>query len=195
VVALIAVCAASLGIYFNQDELFGQGTAASEQPAVQEQQQSQPVTGITIADSTTDTETTASGGSSTRPPMSTTQETASSAPERRVARTQSNTASNSNTSSDEWVFQDGQDKVVINGKSIRSGNVKIVNGKIITPEGEFPLNKQFQQLTPMMPKIPPVQIDPRTLTPEQRQRLRMLRQNHPEVFVKPPPQPTPTPDN
>ena len=175
--------------------MFGHGAAASDQPVVQDSQPNEQVTDITVANSTTTTESTASAGSSTQAPVSS-QETAAVVPERRAARTQSNTAPDSNSNDPgEWVFDDGDGKVVINGKSIRTGNVKIMNGKIITPEGEFPLNKQFRQMTPTMPQIPPVQIDPRTLTPEQRQRLRMLRQNHPEVFVKPPPQPSPSPDD
>jgi hypothetical protein len=76
---------------------------------------------------------------------------------------------------------------VINGKSITAGNVKIANGMVYTPQGVFPMNKQF----PPNVQIPNMPIDPSTLTPEQRRRLRMLRRNHPEVFVKPAPQPSP----
>ena len=186
---VLAVFATSLGLYLNQEKIFGDEARGVEPQSPQETQQSEPVTDIVAETSAQNEADTSSTNTSTHMPTAS-QESAASAPERRAPRAQANVASDTNSKDDDWVFEDGEDKIVINGKSIKTGNVKIMDGKIITPQGEFPLNRQFP-MSPSTPKIPPVQIDPRTLTPEQRRRLRMLRQNHPEVFVKPSPQASP----
>jgi hypothetical protein len=74
--------------------------------------------------------------------------------------------------------------LVINGDSIRAGNVMINKGRIVTPNG-FNFN-----MAPPNVRIPNPPIDPRKLTPEQRRKLRILRQQHPEMFQRPSPTPT-----
>lgn len=92
------------------------------------------------------------------------------------------------------------DKMVIDGKTVYIGNTKIVDGKIVTPDGTV-VGKG------MVPKAPPgPNVHPNTstvpaqweyyMTPEQRQKLRILRQQNRAlqkngVWSSPPPKPTP----
>jgi serine/threonine protein kinase len=178
--AVIAVCAASIGLYEFGDSLFGTTPATNETQKVESQAAEKPVTNISVTETSSNSEAaSALAGAPEEPSAPMEKRTA-------AAKPAANTAAHSN-SNDDFVFEDQGEKIVINGKSLTAGNVKIANGMVFTPQGTFPLNKQF----PPNVQRPNVPIDPSTLTPEQRRRLRMLRQNHPEVFVKPPPQPSP----
>jgi len=78
---------------------------------------------------------------------------------------------------------DEDEKVVISGDSLKAGDVMMKKGKIVTPDGEIDLN------VPVPPNMrqPGFPIDPKRLSPAQRRRLNILRQRHPEVFVRPTP--------
>jgi hypothetical protein len=82
---------------------------------------------------------------------------------------------------------DSDEKVVVNGDSIWVGNVLVNKGRVVTPGQGFDFNMQ-----PPNVRIPNVPIDPRYVTPEQRRKLRLLRQRYPGTAV---PQPSPTPRN
>lgn len=187
--AIVAVCATSLGIFINRDKLFSRESTAVA-PAATEVQQNETASEVNGANANVESISSASAGAASEQ-QDPTQEQSSATTERRstVARSSANTATSSNSDA-EMVPGDDDEKIVISGRSINVGNVKIKDGKVVTPEGEFPLKKQTPNF-PNSPRMPPVQIDPRSLSPEQRKRLRMLRQKHPEVFVKPSPGPSP----
>jgi hypothetical protein len=80
----------------------------------------------------------------------------------------------------------GDKDVVITDDSMKAGNVMTRRGKIVTPEEEFDRNFPQRRVPPNVPRAG-YPVDPRNLTPAQRRRLRILRQNHPERFAKPTP--------
>jgi len=178
--AVIAVCAASIGLYAFRDSLFGTTPITNETQQVQPQTPEEPIANISGAETSSNGEAaSALAGAPANSSAPTDKRTA-------AAKPASNTAAHSN-SNDDFVFEDQGEKIVINGKSITAGNVKIANGMVYTPQGAFPMSKQF----PPNANRPNTPIDPNMLTPEQLRQLRILRRNHPEVFVKPPPQPSP----
>lgn len=85
----------------------------------------------------------------------------------------------------------GDDKIVVEGDKITIGNVTVKDGKVIFPDGsvidgvEPPTNRTH----PVPPVIP--NVDLRRLTPEQRRKLRLLRERYPGAF---PPAPSATPN-
>ena len=98
---------------------------------------------------------------------------------------------------EEFVFVDPEDgeKVVIKKDSISVGDMKVQGGKVFMPDGKVYQVEKAPQ-TPVQPGAHPGQsvppIDLRRLTPDQRRKLRMLRERFPEAFPKPvPPSPEP----
>jgi serine/threonine protein kinase len=99
---------------------------------------------------------------------------------------------------DEFVFVDPDDgeKVVIKKDGIHVGDMKVQNGKVYMPDGRV-YEMQKTPTTPLQPgarvspRIPP--IDMRHLTPEQRRKLRMLKEQYPDAFPAPIPPPSPKP--
>ena len=99
---------------------------------------------------------------------------------------------------DEFVFVDPDDgeKVVIKKDGIHVGDMKVQNGKVYMPDGRvYEMQKTpttpLQPGTKVSPRIPP--IDMRHFTPEQRRKLRMLREQYPDAFPAPMPPPSPKP--
>ncbi|MFL6468276.1 MAG: serine/threonine protein kinase [Pyrinomonadaceae bacterium] len=182
--AIIAVFAASIGLLAFQEGLFdSHATEVESAPPVDQQSSDEAAASVSNNDEPVNSDPASATGSAPQ------EATAAGRERRATARTASNATAQTDPDED-IVLGDDNEKVVINSKSINAGNVKIMKGKIITPEGEFPFNQPY---TPNV-KIPAVPIDPALLTPEQRQRLRILRRNHPEVFVKAPPEPKSSPD-
>lgn len=83
------------------------------------------------------------------------------------------------------------ENITIKGDKIYMGNVRVENGKVYLPDGRIiPMNR-----TPRVPNVEPPDptfpnIDPRSLTPEQRRKLRILRERYPNGFPTPKPAPT-----
>jgi serine/threonine protein kinase len=91
------------------------------------------------------------------------------------------------------------DKVVVNGKNVYVGNMKIVDGNLVTPDGTV-VEKGMVPKTPSAPNVHPVPQNfpehwERYMTPEQRQKIRILRRNGGlptnTFWQTPPPKPTP----
>ena len=86
--------------------------------------------------------------------------------------------------------------MVIDGKTVYAGNFKIVDGKIVTPEGVV-VDKKMIPISPEVPAFSPnfPEHFEKYMTPEQRQKLRILRRNHnlPKngAWTAPSPKPTP----
>ena len=99
---------------------------------------------------------------------------------------------------DEFVFVDPEDgeRVVIKKDGIHVGDMKLQGGKVYMPDGKV-YQMEKTPVTPMQPgvrQVPPIDI--RRLTPEQRRKLRLLRERYPEAFPVPiPPSPKPKATN
>lgn len=105
-----------------------------------------------------------------------------------VAKTKKNEPSSDGTRTDGDGDDDDDEKVVIDGENIYVGNMKVEKDRVIMPDGRIYRKGQ----TPGTPHVqPPVfpNIDMRRLTPEQRRKLRILRQRYPESFPAPSPKP------
>ena len=98
----------------------------------------------------------------------------------------------------EFVFVDPEDgeKVVIKKDGIHVGDMKVQGGKVYMPDGKiYRMDKNI--VTPMQPgvrpepRMPP--IDMQRLTPEQRRKLRLLKEQYPDAFPAPIPPPSPKP--
>ena len=116
----------------------------------------------------------------------------------RRAKTEPNAPSSPDP--EEFVFVDPEDgeKVVIKKDSIHVGDMKVQGGKVYMPDGKvYQMGKTA--VTPVQPgmepspRVPP--IDMRRLTPEQRRKLRLLREQYPDAFPAPMPPPSPKPQS
>jgi hypothetical protein len=171
--AVLMVCAGSLGLYLNREQLFNEPAAVEEGPAAAPDT-TQPISEPVDSDQSSEaaeTDAPAADGS------------AGSAQERRAVapKAQPNAAKRGSNRAD----ADDDDEVVINGDSIKAGNVMIDKGGRVTSKGS---NFNFNMMPPNFP-VPPIQIDPRLLTPEQRRKLRIFRQNNPLPANRPRPTP------
>ena len=100
-------------------------------------------------------------------------------------------AAKASSDNDPDVNDDDGDNVVFKGEDIYVGNLKVKEGRIYMPDGSV-------YVTPKTPKIPGVHIPPvrlseeqmRQMTPEQRRKLRAVRERFPGAFpmVTPKPQ-------
>lgn len=82
------------------------------------------------------------------------------------------------------------DKVVVDGRTVRIGNMKIVDGKLVTPDGVV----IEEGLVPKSPGVHPVPPGfpadwNKYMTPEQRRKIKILQQNG--KWPSPLPKPTP----
>ena len=84
------------------------------------------------------------------------------------------------------------DEVIVKGDEIHVGKVTIKNGKVYMPDGTVYDAPKTPQTPGIHPKPPPIRFTEeqlRRLTPEQRRKLRMIRQRYPESFPRPTPWP------
>jgi len=85
------------------------------------------------------------------------------------------------------------DEVIMKGDTIHVGKIKIENGKVYMPDGtvhEVPRRPRNPGVQPPTPPVRLTQEQIRRMTPEQRRKLRILRERYPGTFS----QPTPDPD-
>jgi serine/threonine protein kinase len=177
VIAVLAVCAASVTLYVSQ--MSESQTGVPEQAPVVDQPQTadQPISNVMNADpsgSAANVETASNTASSSTQAQT----------ERRTPATRTQSSSTSPSANTPEVPDPDGDVVVIDKGTIKSGNVMINKGRLVTPGTDFNFNMQPPEV-----RIPNVPFDPRYMTPEQRRKLRILRQQHPEVFQRPSPTP------
>ena len=176
-IGIFALTLAGVGVYLNESYA-GQGASDEPLPAAEQPQAEQESEGANTSVAEASAANTGVEANTLTP----------TAPqnERRAARSQSNpvVSKRQNTGVDPDVTADDEPDVVIKGDSIWMGNVMVNKGRILTPGKGFNFNMQPPNV--LAPNVP---VDPRFLTPEQRRKLRMLRQQHPEAFQRP----TPTP--
>lgn len=78
--------------------------------------------------------------------------------------------------------------VIVDGDDIRVGNMQIKKGKIIMPDGTVYDEHTGARVYPNRPPPPVVgQPDLRQLTPQQRRKLRLLRERYPNAYPVPSP--------
>lgn len=79
--------------------------------------------------------------------------------------------------------------VVVDGENMRIGNMQIRKGKVIMPDGTVYDENTGSRVSPPNHPVPPNVREPdfRRLTPEQRRKLRLLRQRHPGAYPTPAP--------
>lgn len=79
--------------------------------------------------------------------------------------------------------------VVVDGENMRIGNMQIRKGKVIMPDGTVYDESTGVRVSPPDHPVPPNVTEPdlRRLTPEQRRKLRLLRQRYPGSYPVPTP--------
>lgn len=85
------------------------------------------------------------------------------------------------------------DEVVVKGDALYVGKIKIKDGKVYMPDGTVHDAPRTPRQPGVKPPVPPVRLTEeqmRNLTPEQRRKLRIMRERYPGTFS----QPTPYPD-
>ena len=180
VIAVLSACVLSVGLYLNQIAA-SLGPSQEEAPiAERPNQASEPISNIAVADS--------SASNSEANENATPVANSASQAERRNAspnKTQQGTTAKAQNGPDNDPDPDNDDdNVVVNGDTLTVGNVKIEKGKIWSNGREYNFN-----VPPPNVQIPSFPTMPRNLTPEQRRKLRILRQQHPEMFQRPSPTP------
>ena len=151
-------------------------TAAADAPAVNAAEAEQPLTEAGAANAAT---------TQSKPESSTALKRTADQAKRSVQ------GSNDEVDMENLVGPD--DEVVVKGDEIRVGKVRIKDGKVYMPDGTVYDAPKSPQAPGVHPKPPPIRLSEeqmRRLTPEQRQKLRMIRQRFPESF----PRPTPFPE-
>jgi serine/threonine protein kinase len=84
------------------------------------------------------------------------------------------------------------DEVVVKGDALYVGKIKIQNGKVYMPDGTVHDAPRTPRQPGVKPPIPPVRLTEeqmRNLTPEQRRKLRIMRERFPGTFSQPTPDP------
>lgn len=84
------------------------------------------------------------------------------------------------------------DEVIMKGDAIYVGKIKIQNGKVYMPDGTVHDAPATPRQPGVKPPIPPVRLTEeqiRNLTPEQRRKLRIMRERFPGTFSPPTPNP------
>ena len=100
---------------------------------------------------------------------------------------------------DKQKTQPGEDEVIVKGETVYVGNMKITDERIETPEiiiDENGLRRKKVTVSPIAPMspFPPLTAEQwKKLTPEQRKKIMVYRQNLPKHSPPPPPSPKPTP--
>jgi serine/threonine protein kinase len=179
IIAVLAACLLSAGLYLNQ--IAASIEPSQEAPPVTDQpdQQAGSISNVSAADpglANTDSAANAASFSNASAPTEKRSTTLKTPQAPNVPKTQSDANSDPG---------DNDDNLVVNGDILTVGNVKIEKGKIWSNGREY----NFNMPPPPNVRIPDIQTMPRALTPEQRRKLRMLRQQHPETFQRPSPTP------
>jgi serine/threonine protein kinase len=84
------------------------------------------------------------------------------------------------------------DEVVVKGDAIFVGKIKIQNGKVYMPDGTVHDAPMAPRQPGVKPPVPPVRLTEeqmKNMTPEQRRKLRILRERFPGTFAPPTPNP------
>ena len=195
-ILLILLGTAAGGAYMFREALFG--TAASALPVAENPQPPQEPAALPVS------ETEQSAASVAETPA-TSQQTdpaqpsgATTAAKKPNTQRKAGGTNEPDPDPDEFVFVDPEDgeKVVIKKDSIHVGDMKIQNGKVFMPDGKvYQMDK-----TPVTPIQPGVRVEPRMppidmqrLSPEQRRKLRLLREKFPDAFPAPIPPASPKP--
>jgi serine/threonine protein kinase len=110
---------------------------------------------------------------------------------RKTDHTKKTTGDNTEADIENLVGPD--DEVVVKGDAIYVGKIKIKDGKVYMPDGTVHDAPQSRRYPGVQPPIPPVRLSEeqiRRMTPDQRRKLRIMRERFPGTFS----QPTPDPD-
>ena len=191
-IAFLLLGSAAGGAYIYRDSLFGE--TPTPLPLVEDPMPPQePLAAPQAQQEAASAAASNSANAAGEPPASQTAETATA--RRPTAAPKAKADTNSGTGEFVWVDPEDGEKIVIKNDSIHVGNMKVQGGKVFMPDGKVYQVERTPQ-TPVQPgtrpnpQVPP--IDLRRLTPEQRRKLRMLRERFPEAFPKPaPPSPQP----
>jgi hypothetical protein len=179
VFVVMGICVAAAGFFAYEKGLWGTDEPVNEQPVAADiAPPPEATTDLTDGSTVFESSTEAESGSKEVPAAPPKDSTASKPTSGRPP-----TAAKSTAPDDPGM---GDKDVVITDDSMKAGNVMTRRGKIVTPEEEFDRNFPQRRVPPNVPRAG-YPVDPRNLTPAQRRRLRILRQNHPERFAKPTP--------
>jgi serine/threonine protein kinase len=179
VIAVLAVCVGSVALYIGQMSASQQETPESAPTAEQAQPLVQSAANTPSSEANGESDTSYVSNSSGTPAVSQTERRTNTS--RVTSPNSPNTSSNSSVDSSD----PNDDTVVFDKDSMKAGNVKIDKGKIWVNGRGYNFN-----VPPPNVKIPDIpNVDMRYMTPEQRRKLRILRQQHPEAFQRPSPTP------
>ena len=202
--ALLLIGGAAGGAYVYRDSLFGETPAPMPVAENPEAPQAPPAESLKQQEQQQDQAAVANAETpaSVEPGAAQPVDAATATAPRKVdtqRKPKTGAEANPNPDPEEFVFVDPEDgeKVVIKKDSIHVGDMKVQGGKVFMPDGKvYQMGKT--PVTPVQPgvysgsRVPP--IDMRRLTPEQRRKLRMLREKFPEAFPAPVPPPSPKPN-
>jgi serine/threonine protein kinase len=178
IIAVFGACVLSVGLYLSQIAASLEPSQEEAPTAEQQDQTSASISNISVNE-TTDTNTDQASNASSAANTSIQPEKRAVAPRSQQGSTVSKATSDANNDPD-----NADDNVVVNGDTLTVGNVKIEKGKIWSNGREYNFN-----VPPPNVQIPNFPTMPRNFTPEQRRKLRILRQQHPEMFQRPSPTP------
>lgn len=190
VLGLLLIGGAAGGAYVYQDAIFGVTPAALPEVEVPEPPQVPPAAPLNESEQAASANVEVPTG----PEPASQNETA---PAQKKSDPQRKVKSEANTDPQEFVYVDPQDgeRIVIKKDSIQVGDMKVQGGKVYMPDGRV-YQVEKTPITPPqpgthpVPRVPP--IDMRKLTPEQRRKLRLMRERFPDAFPAPiPPSPNP----
>jgi serine/threonine protein kinase len=180
VVAVLAVCIGSVVLYIGQMSAFQEDTPEAAPVTEQPQPIVQSAANVTSSETNSfDTNTSPAANSAGSPAVSQT--------ERRTnnARVTPPNPPSTNTNSAGDPADPNNVTVVFDKVTMKAGHDKIDKGRIWMNGREFNFNVPPPNVR--APNFP--EIDIRYMTPEQRRNLRILRQQHPEMFQRPSPTP------
>jgi serine/threonine protein kinase len=180
VIAVLAVCVGSVALYIDQMSASRQEESQAAPTSEQQQTMDRSAANVNSTEPSLSDSNTSSIANSPESPVVSQSERRANAPRVTVPNPPS---TNSNPSDGAAGSNDAT--VVFDKDSMKAGNVKIEKGKIWMNGRELNINVPPPNVR--LPDIP--NVDMRYMTPEQRRRLRLLRQQHPEAFQRPSPTP------
>ena len=177
IIGIFALCLAGVGLYMNED-FAAEEPVANEAPLLEQPQAaSQEPADTSVADAAASNANIETNAAEAPPVQS----------ERRQERAQTSSVASkkAQTDNDPDIDDGADEQVVIKGDSIWAGNMMVNKGRVYAAPGKgFNFNMQ-----PPDVRVPNMPVDPRYLTPEQRRKLRILRQQYPGMFPRPSPSP------